>query len=84
MIDALGWIGTIAVLGAYAMVAAGYYPVHVFHWANVAGAPLIGASAVVHGAWPAFAITAAFGLIGGLSVWQGAKERAKSARGSRR
>jgi hypothetical protein len=68
LIEAAAYGADVAILAAYAAVASGRYVMRLFHWANALGSIPIMLSEVIVGAWPAFVLTSAFGVIGWMGV----------------
>lgn len=70
MLTVIAWAATGAILATYLAVAAGRWPVRVFHQANALGAVPVCAVQARAGVWPGFVLTFAFGTIG-LVGWVG-------------
>lgn len=68
MITAIGWIGTLGVLGAYATRSS-----RVFAWANVLLCVPVALPTLVAGIYSAAAISLTFGAIGAWTLLRGAR-----------
>lgn len=64
MIDLVAWIAAAVALVAYFLLASGRVGMRVFNWSEFVASIPLAASAVVHGAYPALAITLSYGAIG--------------------
>lgn len=66
----LGWMGTLVVLVSYA-IAVRTNSLRVFSQGNVIGASWLCTADAASHAWPAFALSAAFGIIAFHALWTG-------------
>jgi hypothetical protein len=69
-IDALGWLGMLLYVVAYALVSSGRLDGRSgrFQGLNIAAALLVGANAAYHGAYPSFAVNVVWFSIGLFTV----------------
>ena len=66
VVDLAGWVGAVALLGAYALVSAGQVQGRgiAFQLLNLVGAIGLLANGVWHGAWPSAALNAVWLVVG--------------------
>lgn len=77
IVNLLGYIATAAILGTYAWLV-GFEPspkLRPFHLANALGALPIAVGEVLGRAYPALILTASFGVIGWLGLYQTGRKR---------
>ena len=72
LIDIVGWIGAVLVLGAYWLTSTGRVPVRsgVYQWMNVFGSLGMGCNCILQRAWPSFAVNAIWLGIASVTLWQ--------------
>lgn len=70
MIPALSLLGTTVVLASYAASAVRNDP-RIFHWGNVAGAPILFSTGVCLAAYGHATLSLAFGLVAGAALRKG-------------
>jgi hypothetical protein len=69
MLDIIAWVFLIPILGTYFMSA--FYNKHIpFMWVNVFGAIVMGSIMYRQEAWQPLALTAGFGIIGLIGLFQ--------------
>ncbi len=66
VVEIAGWVGTVVLLVAYALVSRGVLAGHGARYQalNVAGSLLLGVNSLVHGAWPSVGINGVWLVIG--------------------
>jgi basic membrane lipoprotein Med (substrate-binding protein (PBP1-ABC) superfamily) len=64
MIDLFAWVGAVAALAAYFLLASGRVGMRVFNWSEFLAAFPLGFSAVAHRAYPALVVTVSYGAVG--------------------
>ncbi|WP_211341647.1 hypothetical protein [Myceligenerans xiligouense] len=83
-VTALGWVGAVAGLVAYAMVSRGKWRPDsvIFQATNVSAASILMTVAAVNGVWPSAASNIAAIAIGANALFVVARARGRKARGS--
>lgn len=68
--DAIGWMGTALIVGAYAANSWGHLTStsRAYLWLNLAGAVCVGVNVTANEAWPALALQITWGLISVVSL----------------
>lgn len=73
LVDALGWVGMVLLLGAYGLLTAGRLRASSVRYqlANLVGALLLMINTGYHGAWPSAALNLVWLGIGAVGIHQG-------------
>ena len=79
-IEAIGWIGALLILVAYALLSAGKLTAQdrSYQWMNVLGAAGFIVNSGWNGAWPSAALNVIWMGIGGFALWRMFGKRASS------
>jgi hypothetical protein len=82
LVDALGWIGMVLLLGAYGLLTAGRLRAEAlrYQFANLVGGVLLLVNTAYHTAWPSAALNLVWVGIGAAGIYQGV--RASRRRGA--
>jgi hypothetical protein len=80
LIEAVGWVGAVLILGAYALLTAGRLQAQsvAYQVMNVVGAAGFIVNGWWHGALPSAVLNVIWMLIGGVALWQIAARRRSS------
>lgn len=72
IIETIGWVGAILVLGAYILVTSGRLSGNsaAFQWMNALGASFFVVNTWWHGAIPSMALNIVWGAIGYVALWR--------------
>jgi hypothetical protein len=73
--EVIGWLGTLLLLGAYALTSTGRISARsaTYHALNAAGAAAVAANVIAHRAWPASVLELCWALIALVSLARAAR-----------
>ena len=80
LVEIIGWVAALAILGAYALLTAGRVTARspLYQWLNVLGAAGFIVNSGVNGAYPSAALNVIWMGIGAAALWSIARARGSS------
>jgi hypothetical protein len=81
LVDAVGWLGMLVLLGAYALLTTGRWRATggMYQLANVVGGVLLAVNTAYHHAWPSAALNLVWFVIGTIGIRKAAQENRRNA-----